>query len=148
MGCYLLAAWIFFFSLYRDYCYMVLLEDQPTVQLPYTEVVRLFAAFLFATGSFLVGASYLQLGVTGTYLGDYFGILMTERVTGFPFNVLSNPMYDGSSLIFLSHAIYHHSPAGVIVSAFVYAVYRLALMLEEPFTAHIYTAAAAQSKRK
>ena len=32
------------------------------------------------------------LGVTGTYLGDYFGILMDEPVTSFPFNV-SNAHY-------------------------------------------------------
>jgi phosphatidylethanolamine N-methyltransferase len=32
------------------------------------------------------------LGVTGTYLGDYFGILMDEMVVGFPFNVTDAPM--------------------------------------------------------
>lgn len=46
---------------------------------------------------FFVGA-YLRLGVAGTYLGDYFGIFREERITAFPFNVLDNPMYDGSSI--------------------------------------------------
>jgi methylene-fatty-acyl-phospholipid synthase len=45
------------------------------------------------------------LGITGTFLGDYFGILMKEKVTGFPFNLTSDPMYNGSSLIFLGDAI-------------------------------------------
>lgn len=43
--------------------------------------------------------------VTGTYLGDYFGILMSARVTGFPFNLFSDPMYVGSTFAFLGGAI-------------------------------------------
>jgi phosphatidylethanolamine N-methyltransferase len=46
------------------------------------------------------------LGVTGTYLGDYFGILMSEMVTGFPFNVMSDPMYWGSSMCFVGVALW------------------------------------------
>lgn len=34
---------------------------------------------LFASGSTLVASSMWKLGVTGTYLGDYFGILMDVR---------------------------------------------------------------------
>ncbi len=41
----------------------------------------------------------------GTFLGDYFGILMSKKVEGFPFNVLDNPMYVGSTMIFLSGAL-------------------------------------------
>jgi methylene-fatty-acyl-phospholipid synthase len=45
------------------------------------------------------------LGIIGTFLGDYFGILMKEKVTGFPFNITNDPMYNGSSLLFLADAI-------------------------------------------
>jgi len=45
------------------------------------------------------------LGITGTYLGDYFGILMKERITGFPFNVTDDPMYNGGTLLFLGYAL-------------------------------------------
>jgi len=47
------------------------------------------------------------LGITGTYLGDYFGILMDARVTGFPFNVLENPMYIGSTMNFLGISLWY-----------------------------------------
>ncbi len=47
------------------------------------------------------------LGVTGTYLGDYFGILMDKMVTGFPFNILDNPMYIGSTMCFLAHSLWY-----------------------------------------
>jgi phosphatidylethanolamine/phosphatidyl-N-methylethanolamine N-methyltransferase len=142
-GCYALALWIFFFSLYRDFWYFELLKSQPvlTCLTPYLPPLQMLAAFLFLFGSSLVLSSFIALGITGTYLGDYFGILMQERVTGFPFNVMDNPMYNGSSIIFLSHAIHHASPAGVLVTIVVFLTYRMALLFEEPFTTQIYTRA-------
>lgn len=53
----------------------------------------------------LIHCSFVSLGITGTFLGDYFGILMKEKVTGFPFNITNDPMYNGSSLLFLADAI-------------------------------------------
>lgn len=37
--------------------------------------------------------------------GDYFGILMDEKVTGFPFNITENPMYWGSTANYLGLAL-------------------------------------------
>ncbi|WVR06155.1 hypothetical protein IAU60_003185 [Kwoniella sp. DSM 27419] len=79
-----------------------------------------------------------------TYLGDYFGILMSHRVTSFPFNVLSDPMYVGSALSHLGTALWYQSPAGVALSAWVWIVYSVAL---NPFTDKIYSASAS-SKRE
>ena len=50
--------------------------------------------------------SMYALGVTGTYLGDYFGILMDDMVTGFPFNVVPDPMYVGSTISFFAVALW------------------------------------------
>ncbi|CAJ0968134.1 unnamed protein product, partial [Ranitomeya imitator] len=36
---------------------------------------------------------------------DYFGILMEEKVTGFPFNIMENPMYWGSTANYLGLAL-------------------------------------------
>ena len=68
--------------------------------------------------------------MAGTYLGDYFGILMPHRVTGFPFNILSDPMYVGSSITHLGTALWFQSPAGVLLSGFVWVVYMTALQFE------------------
>jgi methylene-fatty-acyl-phospholipid synthase len=112
--------------------YKLALEDQPVHPLLQTEAAKLAAVMLFATGNLLVLSSMWALGVTGTYLGkrsiwrsfdlfqmifvalikrvitgDYFGILMSERVTSFPFNVCENPMYVGSTLTFLATAIWY-----------------------------------------
>ncbi len=71
------------------------------------------------------------LGLTGTYLGDYFGILMDAPVTSFPFNVSSAPMYVGSTLNFLGTALLFGKPAGVLLTLEVWLVYQVALGFEE-----------------
>lgn len=70
------------------------------------------------------------LGVTGTFLGDYFGILMDHRVEGFPFNVLRDPMYVGSTMCFAATALWFESPAGLLITLYVYIVYIVALRFE------------------
>ena len=93
---------------------------------------------LIAAGNTLVLTSYYALGITGTFLGDYFGILMDEPVTGFPFNVTSAPMYWGSTMSFLGTALLYGRPAGVLLTAEVLFVYSMALQWEDPFTSGIY----------
>ncbi|KAI9019569.1 phospholipid methyltransferase-domain-containing protein [Phycomyces nitens] len=137
-GCYALAVTIFSLGIIRDYIYNAALASQPTHPILESTLAQGLAAVFFATGSVLVCTSMWALGVTGTYLGDYFGILMSERVTGFPFNVCENPMYVGSTLNFLATALWHASPAGIILTLLVYVVYLVALEFEGPFTTMIY----------
>ncbi|AJV45629.1 Opi3p [Saccharomyces cerevisiae YJM1401] len=137
-GCYMLAATIFSLGIVRDMVYESALREQPTCSLITGENWTKLGVALFGLGQVLVLSSMYKLGITGTYLGDYFGILMDERVTGFPFNVSNNPMYQGSTLSFLGIALYKGRPAGLVVSAVVYFMYKIALRWEEPFTAMIY----------
>ncbi|ELR12643.1 Phospholipid methyltransferase [Acanthamoeba castellanii str. Neff] len=146
VGCYLLALWIFSFSLYRDFLFGKALDEQATHPELQSDLIRGVAAVLFVSGTTFVLSSMWALGVTGTYLGDYFGILMDKMVTGFPFNILDNPMYIGSTMCFLAHSLWRASPAGLVLTVVVYAVYRVALLFEEPFTAYIY--AQREQKRK
>lgn len=37
--------------------------------------------------------------------GDYFGILMEAKVTSFPFSILDNPMYWGSTAVYLGWSL-------------------------------------------
>lgn len=89
-------------------------------------------------GNVLVLSSMWALGVTGTYLGDYFGIYMDKMVTSFPFNVTVSPMYYGSTMSFLGTALLYGKPAGLLLTAEVFVVYKVALMFEDPFTSAIY----------
>ena len=70
---------------------------------PYDTIVP---ASLVLLGQIFVVSSTWALGITGTFLGDYFGILMDHRVEGFPFNILRDPMYVGSTMCFLGGALW------------------------------------------
>ncbi|KAI5305728.1 Phosphatidyl-N-methylethanolamine N-methyltransferase [Ascosphaera pollenicola] len=134
-GCYVLAFIIFSLGLIRDHLYKEALGDQPFFA-PLHQPI--FAGVLFVIGSVLVLSSMWALGVTGTYLGDYFGILMDAPVTGFPFNVSSAPMYWGSTLNFLATALYQGRLAGLVLTVEVFILYWIALRWEDPYTAEIY----------
>eukprot|EP00331_Platyophrya_macrostoma_P012366 CAMPEP_0176427146 /NCGR_PEP_ID=MMETSP0127-20121128/12367_1 /TAXON_ID=938130 /ORGANISM="Platyophrya macrostoma, Strain WH" /LENGTH=201 /DNA_ID=CAMNT_0017808555 /DNA_START=49 /DNA_END=654 /DNA_ORIENTATION=- len=151
-GCYVLAAWIFFSSLYRDYLFEAAVKANASATLipaqnkALVELAKKTAGAVFAGGMTLVLSAYYRLGITGTYLGDYFGILMSERVTSFPFSVFENPMYLGSTLSFLAISLLHNSAVGVALTAWVQAVYWISTtFFEGPFTASIYEKAAAEA---
>ena len=152
--CYILAIWIFSFSSFRDYLFSKAIDHQ---QKPYLfpsltdeeEKVKNYIAFaLFGIGQLFVWSSFLRLGITGTFLGDYCGILMDSRVTGFPFNVLDNPMYVGSTMSFLASSLYKNTLVGLLLTIEVFIVYQIALMFEGPYTAKIYREREQQKAQK
>jgi phosphatidylethanolamine/phosphatidyl-N-methylethanolamine N-methyltransferase len=123
---------IFSLGMLRDSIFKAALDAQPThPSFVSSSLIKPYAALLFVTGNVLVLSSMWALGVTGTYLGDYFGILMDEVVTGFPFNVSSCPMYLGSTLCFLGTSLWFGKVAGVLLTAEVWVGYVLALKFEE-----------------
>ncbi|TAQ89470.1 hypothetical protein B7494_g2217 [Chlorociboria aeruginascens] len=138
LACYGLAVAIFSLGIFRDFLYERALRAQPSHPLLQTSLSKLIAYALIAGGNVLVLSSMWALGITGTYLGDYFGILMDKMVTGFPFNITNAPMYYGSTMSFLGTAILFGKPAGILLTAEVLAVYLIALRFEDPFTGAIY----------
>ena len=71
-------------------------------------------------------------------MGDYFGILLKERVTGFPFNVVEDPMYVGSAMVYLGLALVYGSLIGILLTCCIGLSYVIAVLFEEPFTSKIY----------
>ncbi|KIW67573.1 hypothetical protein PV04_06813 [Phialophora macrospora] len=134
-GCYALAVTIFSIGIIRDSLYKSALEEQPIYPPLHQPAL---GVLLFLSGNVLVLTSMYALGVTGTYLGDYFGILMDEKVEGFPFNVTGAPMYWGSTLSFLGTALYYGRVAGLLLTLELFVMYLGALQFEDPFTAAIY----------
>jgi phosphatidylethanolamine/phosphatidyl-N-methylethanolamine N-methyltransferase len=107
--------------------YNLALDDQPFFVESSSPINQFVCLVLFVIGSTLVLSSFWVLGITGTYLGDYFGILMKEKVMGFPFNVCENPMYTGSVLNLLAAALWRGSPAGVLLALWAQVVYYVAV---------------------
>merc|ERR1711939_466569 len=147
-GCYFLAFTIFSLGILRDHLFNAALDEQPVyppVHMPRTGAVA------FIIGQTLVLSSMWALGVTGTYLGDYFGILMDDMVEGFPFNLwwaFGSPMYTGSTLCFLGTSLWKGRLAGLVLTGFVAVMYVIALRFEDPFTAEIYAQKAAKEAKQ
>lgn len=87
----------------------------------------------------LVLTSFIKLGFYGTFLGDYFGILLQKKVTGFPFNFFEHPMYYGATAIFFGYSFIYASQAGLILSTFVSIVYYCAIAFEGYVNDILYT---------
>ncbi|CAH0407127.1 unnamed protein product [Chilo suppressalis] len=137
-GCYVLAVTIFSLGLVRNYFFEQALYKQGVTGVLQNEVAKVLGVALIIIGQVLVLTSMYQLGIIGTYCGDYFGILMKERVSAFPFNICENPMYRGSTLSFLGISLLQGKSAGLLITFFVHMVYEIALKFEEPFTMKIY----------
>ena len=144
-ACYALAFTIFGIGLVRDTLYERALRHQPFVPAFHHPYI---AYGLLAAGNTLVLTSYYALGLTGTFLGDYFGILMDEPVKGFPFNITSAPMYWGSTMSFLGTSLLYGRPAGALLTIQVFLVYLGALQFEDPFTSQIYAKRDQQEKER
>ncbi|XP_034147907.1 phosphatidylethanolamine N-methyltransferase isoform X2 [Esox lucius] len=176
LACYSLATLILLLNVYRSHSMTVAMKAQARWEVMASPEVFYAGVALMTLGSVLVVTSFLALGITGTFLdlsivieqqpktppanqyflttgkrvksGDYFGILMKEKVTGFPFNVTENPMYWGSTANYLGLALMNASPVGLVLTAVVALSYKVAIFFEGPFTEDIYRQRAQCCKHK
>jgi len=63
---------------------------------------------------------------------------MDEPVTSFPFNVLNDPMYVGSTMCFLGLALLNSSLQGLVLTVLIWITYRIAILFEGRYTRMIY----------
>ncbi|XP_061666382.1 phosphatidylethanolamine N-methyltransferase isoform X2 [Syngnathoides biaculeatus] len=138
LACYFLGVVIILLNVYRTHSMTVVMRTQARWSVLDRNEVFNMGVLLIAVGSVFVVSSFLALGFTGTFLGDYFGILMNEKVTRFPFSLTENPMYWGSTAHYLGLALIGASPIGLVLTAIVALVYKIAIQFEGPFTEQIY----------
>lgn len=138
LACYCLGFVIILLNVYRSHCMTVAMKAQARWDAMDQPVIFYTGVALMVLGTLMVVTSFLALGFTGTFLGDYFGILMDEKVTGFPFSVTENPMYWGSTANYLGLAFIGASPVGLVLTFIVAAAYKVAISYEGPFTEQIY----------
>uniref|UniRef100_A0A8B9E3L9 Phosphatidylethanolamine N-methyltransferase n=1 Tax=Anser cygnoides TaxID=8845 RepID=A0A8B9E3L9_ANSCY len=137
-ACYCLGTVILMLNCVRSHCFTEAMKSQPKLEGLDSHWAYYSGLVVLAVGTLFVISSFLALGFTGTFLGDYFGILMEAKVTSFPFSVLDNPMYWGSTAIYLGWSLMHASPAGLVLTAVVAISYTIAVLYEGPFTEEIY----------
>ncbi|KAL7371990.1 hypothetical protein ABVT39_008109 [Epinephelus coioides] len=138
LACYCLGFVIILLNVYRSHSMTLAMKAQAKWEVMDRTDVFYAGVALMVLGTLLVVGSFLALGFTGTFLGDYFGILMDEKVTGFPFNIIENPMYWGSTANYLGLALIGASPVGLVLTAIVAVAYKVAIRFEGPFTDQIY----------
>ncbi|XP_004266821.3 phosphatidylethanolamine N-methyltransferase isoform X4 [Orcinus orca] len=148
LACCTLGGAILLLNVLRSHCFTQAMLSQPRMQSLDNPLAYRMGLALLGVGGMFVLSSFLALGFTGTFLGDYFGILKETRVTTFPFSVLDNPMYWGSTANYLGWAIMHASPAGLLLTTVVALTYTVAILYEEPFTAEIYRQKASQAHKR
>ncbi|XP_029694482.1 phosphatidylethanolamine N-methyltransferase isoform X3 [Takifugu rubripes] len=105
LACYCLGFIIILLNVLRSHSMTVAMKAQPRWEAMDRMDVFYVGTALIIVGTVLVVSSFLALGFTGTFLGDYFGILLDEKVTVFPFNIMENPMYWGSTANYLGLAL-------------------------------------------
>lgn len=138
-GCIVLAVIVFSVGVYRAYRFSLVLESQPQWPLLYENWILLVGYGCILIGVTLVLTSFWSLGFYGTFLGDYFGILWNRRVTDFPYNVISDPMYVGATLCFVGWSLIKASQTGILLSIIIGFCYGIVASVERPFTAKVYS---------
>nr|XP_013801494.1 PREDICTED: phosphatidylethanolamine N-methyltransferase [Apteryx mantelli mantelli] len=129
-ACYCLGTVILLLNCVRSHCFTEAMKSQPKLEGLDCRWAYFLGLAILAVGTLFVISSFLALGFIGTFLGDYFGILMEAKVTSFPFSVLDNPMYWGSTAVYLGWALMHASPAGLLLTAVVAISYTIAMLYE------------------
>lgn len=137
-GVVLLALCILSLNTVRTTIFHTTMDTHSTCSAMQNEVFIALAYLLIAIGSVFVISSGYRLGFYCSFMGDYFGILLKERVTGFPFNIVEDPMYVGSALVYLGLALMYGSLVGILLTGCIGLSYVIAVLFEEPFTTQIY----------
>ncbi len=137
-GVTLLALGIVSFNYLRTTLFHKVMENHATCAPMQTPLFDALGYIFIITGAVFVMSSSYRLGFFCSFMGDYFGILLEEKVTNFPFNVVDDPMYVGSTLVYLGFSFQHASVVGVILTGCIALSYVAAILFEQPFTAQIY----------
>lgn len=124
----------------RDYLFIqaVRCPQQPVQIILDNQASQILSVFFFLFGNLLLLSSMHRLGITGTYHGDYFGIHKDEKVTTFPYNITSAPMYWGKCISMLGVSMWYGKIVGVMLTVEAVLAFQLSLCLEDPFTDRIY----------
>ena len=128
-------------SIFRNYYLVKSLIISPRIYLQSIDaeiIITSIAVLIFLIGCSFVFGAYYRLGISGTYYGDHFGIVMDEKIESFPFNVTDHPMYNGAITIYLGFVVYFRSVTGILLLAVLFGMYKFAEYAEDPMTDKIY----------
>ena len=127
-------------GIFRNFLFTRVIKNHYNYEMTEYSLPILIIGYIFFINGFILNLfSYYRLGIHGIYYGDYFGVLCKEMVTAFPYNVLENPLYVGSTSLFLGSSIIYRSPSGILLTLLAWGMYKFASILENPMTPLIYS---------
>ncbi|POI30371.1 hypothetical protein CIB84_005878, partial [Bambusicola thoracicus] len=110
-ACYCLGAVILLLNCVRSHCFTEAMKSQPKLE-------GLDSHWAYYSGLAIMAGCPVALHADPPHhfaepnekpfvhpTGDYFGILMEAKVTCFPFSILDNPMYWGSTAVYLGWSL-------------------------------------------
>ncbi|KAF6026364.1 PEMT [Bugula neritina] len=148
LACFTLSLLQILSSNCRNYYIKETMVNQKHFETPYNDLLVIVEYCIVAVGGLLVVTAFFRLGWFGTWHGDHFGLLLDEKVTAFPYNVVEHPMHVGGTLNFLGLALGTRSLVGLLLTMWVKGVYYVTELVEGPFTEMIYAKAAGSKKKK
>eukprot|EP00730_Choanoeca_flexa_P012861 TRINITY_DN4692_c0_g1_i1.p1 TRINITY_DN4692_c0_g1~~TRINITY_DN4692_c0_g1_i1.p1 ORF type:complete len:248 (+),score=55.41 TRINITY_DN4692_c0_g1_i1:148-891(+) len=146
-GMLVFALYVIVTSMYREVVFVDAIKDDPKKKFSILEGLDETTVDLLtdklgwaitAFGLLLSSSAMYRLGIFGTYMGEFFGVMLSEKITTFPFSFVDNPMYIGSSLFHVGLAIQAQSPVGAVLALWVYYTYYMAGAYEEPLMRTMY----------
>jgi protein-S-isoprenylcysteine O-methyltransferase Ste14 len=128
-------------GIFRNYLFVRVMRNQLKTEYfdDHFIILEIIGYLILVCGFHLTIFAYYRLGIHGIYYGDYFGVLCKEMVTAFPFSILENPLYVGSTMMFFGSSILYRSPAGIVLTICAWIMYQFASILENPMTPLIYS---------
>ncbi|XP_023572003.1 phosphatidylethanolamine N-methyltransferase-like isoform X1 [Octodon degus] len=126
LACYSPGGIIQLLSVLHSRCFTQAMLSQPKTEGLNNTTTYLLGLALLGVGTVSVLSSFFTLGFTGSFSGDYFRILKETRGTTFPFSILDNPRYWGSTANYLGWTLMHTSPTGLLLTVVVVLVYVVA----------------------
>eukprot|EP00045_Choanoeca_perplexa_P023000 m.11593 g.11593 ORF g.11593 m.11593 type:complete len:250 (-) comp9851_c0_seq1:100-849(-) len=141
------ALYVMVTSFYREVVFVDAIEEDPVKTFAMFKSLDAFTLDLVTDklgwavtvfGLVLSSSAMYRLGIFGTYMGEFFGVMLKEKITSFPFSHFNNPMYLGSSLFHVGLALQAQSPVGAALALWVFYTYYLAGAYEGPLMQTMY----------
>jgi protein-S-isoprenylcysteine O-methyltransferase Ste14 len=134
-----LAITIILLNVLRTTMFESAIKSQPTFNIS-TSFHIYIGYVLILLGQFLTMSSFYKLGFYATFLADHFGLFTHDApITSFPFSLISDPMYWGSSISYFGIALSQSSPSGLLLTLWIIIIYKLAIIQESKMLRIIYS---------
>jgi methylene-fatty-acyl-phospholipid synthase len=130
-ACDFLAYYLIYIGTLRNHAFNEAVNNNIKISYGIFEVPIQIACYsAMAFGLVLLTMSFYRLGMRNMYFGDHFGFLFKERITSFPYNIVDDAQYVGTTFFFMGFSLCYHSPTGVFLTLVINVLYKVLSLVE------------------